>query len=224
VSCHGEGGLGDGPMAAELAVAPADLTAPHLFFHTDGDLYWFVTAGLDDGQMPSFADRLDETQRWDVINFIKARAGGIVLSLNPKVSADPAPVAPDFTFAAAPSMPGSLRSLLGSQAVLLVLADEGAPLRATFESERGLLADRATAVIVSAESALRTVFALYDSLPATEASNPVAFLIDRNGYIRARWHPGDNPDWLDVASLDEEIDAMSRLPLRATTAAATHIH
>ena len=36
--CHGASGRGDGPAAAGMRVRPADLTAPHLFAHTPGDL------------------------------------------------------------------------------------------------------------------------------------------------------------------------------------------
>ena len=35
--CHGVDGHGDGPAARDLAVKPADLTAPHFFAHRDGN-------------------------------------------------------------------------------------------------------------------------------------------------------------------------------------------
>ncbi|MDZ7379145.1 MAG: c-type cytochrome, partial [candidate division KSB1 bacterium] len=35
--CHGLDGRGDGPAAAGLNPRPADLTAPHVDDHTDGD-------------------------------------------------------------------------------------------------------------------------------------------------------------------------------------------
>ena len=55
--CHGAGGKGDGPAAAALTVRPADLTEPHLFAHTEGDLFWWVSHGKANGVMPGFDKR-----------------------------------------------------------------------------------------------------------------------------------------------------------------------
>ncbi len=74
--CHGAAGRGDGPAAAGLPIRPADLTEPHLFAHSPGDLFWWVSHGMDEGVMPGFADVLSPNQRWDVINFVRARAAG----------------------------------------------------------------------------------------------------------------------------------------------------
>ncbi|HKW52508.1 MAG TPA: cytochrome c, partial [Stellaceae bacterium] len=56
---------------------PADLTAPHLFAHREGDLYWWISQGRNNGAMPSFAGALSERERWQVIAFIRARAAGV---------------------------------------------------------------------------------------------------------------------------------------------------
>jgi len=75
-SCHGAGKQGDGPAGKTLAFPPADLTAEHLWDHSDGELFWWLTAGMagPDGQpvMPGFAARLDEADRWAVIDAIRA--------------------------------------------------------------------------------------------------------------------------------------------------------
>jgi putative copper export protein len=82
VSCHGPDGHGDGPLAARSPIPVADLTA-HLFMHTEGDLYSFVTDGIDGGVMPSFAATISDGDRWDLIAFLEARAdasqSGLVL-------------------------------------------------------------------------------------------------------------------------------------------------
>ncbi len=97
--CHGAGGKGDGPAAAALTVRPADLTEPHLFAHTEGDLFWWVSHGKADGVMPGFDNVLRPADRWDVINFIRARAAGILSrGVGPAVSAAAAPAVPDFAF------------------------------------------------------------------------------------------------------------------------------
>ena len=74
--CHGAGGRGDGPLAGKLPIRPADLTEPHLFAHKVGEIFWWVSYGRDDGVMPGFADKLTPDQRWDLINFLLARAAG----------------------------------------------------------------------------------------------------------------------------------------------------
>ncbi len=80
-ACHGAGGRGDGPLAAGLPVPPADLSAAHLWMHDDGELFWWLTHGIeapDGGQaMPGFASVLSEDQRWALIDFIRARNAGL---------------------------------------------------------------------------------------------------------------------------------------------------
>ncbi len=40
------------------------------------------------------------------------------------------------------------------------------------------------------------------------------FLIDRAGYLRARWIPDDEAGWREIASLLSEIDRLNREPPR----------
>ena len=81
VACHGAQGKGDGPIARSLEVPPADLTAEHLLEHDDGELFWWLSHGIDrppgsDGlprqSMPGFAAALDEQSIWELIDFIRA--------------------------------------------------------------------------------------------------------------------------------------------------------
>ena len=66
-SCHGNSGKGDGPSAKDLEVSPGDMTK--LGSHSDGALYWKITEGKK--PMPSFAKKLTEPQRWDVVNYLR---------------------------------------------------------------------------------------------------------------------------------------------------------
>ncbi len=79
-ACHGANGRGDGPLAAGLPVPPADLSAGHLWMHDDGELFWWLTHGIEapgGGQaMPGFAAVLSEDERWALIDFIRARNAG----------------------------------------------------------------------------------------------------------------------------------------------------
>ena len=125
--CHGAMGHGDGPAAARLPIRPADLTAPHLFAHSPGDLFWWVSHGRDDGVMPGFAGVLSANQRWDVINFIRARAAGVLTrETGPDVNTSAAPPVPDFAFEAG-GMQHTLGQTLETGPVLLVLFAPPAP-------------------------------------------------------------------------------------------------
>jgi len=68
--CHGISGNGKSDKAEELSVAPADFTDAHKWVGvTDGELYWQVTKGKD--PMPGYEDRLNEIQRWQVVDYIR---------------------------------------------------------------------------------------------------------------------------------------------------------
>ncbi len=69
-SCHGEDAKGLAADKAGLQEAPPDL-AQRLNHHTDGDFFWKIEQGR--GEMPSFADILQQEQIWDIINFIKTQ-------------------------------------------------------------------------------------------------------------------------------------------------------
>lgn len=69
-TCHGTAGKGDGPSAANLTPKPADLTV-HVPMHTDGELYWWITHGIETTAMPAWDTRLTDLQRWQVVQFIR---------------------------------------------------------------------------------------------------------------------------------------------------------
>lgn len=74
--CHGVSGLGNGPLAKSMKVQPADFSAPHTSLHTAGDLYWWVTHGIEPSGMPAFGDALTNDDRWDIINWLGAFSVG----------------------------------------------------------------------------------------------------------------------------------------------------
>jgi mono/diheme cytochrome c family protein len=72
-SCHGLAGDGKGEKAPELSVAPGDFTnRAKMAERADGELYWQITHGRR--PMPSFADKLNEQQRWEVVDYIRTFA------------------------------------------------------------------------------------------------------------------------------------------------------
>jgi putative copper resistance protein D len=209
-TCHGRSGGGDGPAAARLPRPPADLRAPHTGQHTAGDLFWWVTHGIPRGAMPGFANALTEEQRWDVINYVRL-LGTLETARWMGPTVDPGRawlVAPDFSYAVAPAPARALRDYRGTRHVLLVLYTLPAsrPRLAQLAEAYQLLATVGVEVIAvptdAAPDAIRrlgadprvlfpivtegaadivTVYGRFDPAPHVE------FLIDRLGYIRARW-------------------------------------
>lgn len=113
--CHGPTGRGDGKQASALAIPPADLTAPHLWEHSDGELFWWLTHGMDNPEgglsMPGFATALTEDDRWAAIDFIRANNAGIALR---ETGAWPAPMpAPGMPLICADGTETDMGSLRG---------------------------------------------------------------------------------------------------------------
>lgn len=68
--CHGDTGQGDGPISIYYEKQPpSDLTAPHITFMFDGNLYRTISQGF--GQMPGLSENLTPRERWDVINYLR---------------------------------------------------------------------------------------------------------------------------------------------------------
>jgi putative copper export protein/mono/diheme cytochrome c family protein len=196
--CHGATGRGDGPAAARLPIRPADLTEPHLFAHSPGDLFWWVSHGMDEGVMPGFAGVLNPNQRWDVINFIRARAAGALASrVGPEVVTTAAPEVPDFAFEAG-GMQQTLRQTLERGPVLLVLFTPPAPLtrlRQLVAAGMQVIAvgvapapeanaEEGPPMVVGVSSDMIAALALFRT---SDDGGETELMLDRAGDIRARW-------------------------------------
>jgi len=225
--CHGATGAGDGPARPALPRLPADLRAPHTAQHTAGDIFWWITAGIPAARMPAFGRALDDERRWDLVNFVRALGSGAAARrLGPGV-APPELVAPDFTFAVGPTPPRALREYRGRRIVLLVLYTlpgsrdrmtalaqhydglvlrgveiiavprDASPdaIRQLGETPRILFP-----VVTDGASDIVTAYDLFASGPHAE------FLVDRQGYLRARWTtpPGPDEPAADVEKLNAE--------------------
>jgi len=73
-SCHGDTGRGDGPGAASLPVAPANL-AEHGSMHKPGDLWWMIAHGLPGTPMPAFSPKISDDGIWELVQYVRAIAG-----------------------------------------------------------------------------------------------------------------------------------------------------
>jgi mono/diheme cytochrome c family protein len=67
--CHGEKGRGDGVAAPGLNPKPADHTSAAVQAQTDGAIFWKMTNGR--APMAAYQNTLTETQRWDLVNYIR---------------------------------------------------------------------------------------------------------------------------------------------------------
>ncbi|MEM7348304.1 MAG: CopD family protein, partial [Chloroflexota bacterium] len=71
VPCHGETGLGDGPLAPNFTIPPVNFTTGHTASHPDGDLYYWIKEGIVDTPMPAFGEQLDDEDVWHLVNYVR---------------------------------------------------------------------------------------------------------------------------------------------------------
>jgi putative copper resistance protein D len=245
--CHGAGGRGDGPDGAGLPKAPADLTSAHVLHHTAGDLFWWLSNGIPGSGMPGFGGVLSETQRWDLINFLRAlSAGERARALGPLVEPNqPWLTAPDFSIIVGPAPARPLKELRDRWMVLLVLfslPESRARLAQLAQSYEDLQFSGTEVVAVPMNGGAHILNRLGDKPPIffpvlTDGADEVAqsyalfgrsaetgpggrpapvpkhveFLIDRQGYIRARWIPRQGEaGWGNLKTLFDEIQILDK--------------
>jgi putative copper resistance protein D len=214
-ACHGREGHGDGPDATSLPIKPADLPE-HALDHRPGDLFWLIAHGTPRATMPAFSPAISDAEIWTLIRFLRAQADAEKAKSMTSDVHEWRPVllaAPDFTFEFPQRGQESLNEQRGRFDTLLVFYTPPQSLPrlrelATAEAARAAAGLRILALPTSASTAAGSdsandsesifpraspdVFAAYsmfargadtDSAPPTH----VEFLIDRQGYLRARW-------------------------------------
>lgn len=217
-SCHGTDGSGDGPAAKSLPIPPADLTASHLWVHSDGELFWWLSHGIDAPEgglaMPGLARMLSDDQRWSLIDYIRAHNAGTTMRRTG--SWLPPARAPDLQ-ATCGNRTVTLDDLRG-QFVRLVV---GPP-----EPEAG--AEAVTIFVTSAAAPAKTGQCIADNLLVPDAYGIVSgisprelagtqFLIDGQGWLRAIQKPGETVSWNDPKGLMAEIESLSAHPIAASS-------
>ena len=70
--CHGSKGLGDGVAAAGLSKPPANHSSTAVQKLTDGAIFWKISEG--NNPMPAYKQIYSETQRWQLVNYIRTLA------------------------------------------------------------------------------------------------------------------------------------------------------
>jgi copper resistance protein D len=229
-ACHGLEGRGASPNN-NARVKSADLTADHIYAHTDGDLFWWIANGSDE-VMPGFASVIDENGRWNLIDFIRANADAVRLRAGIKGSGYPAP---DFSAQCPDGTSVTMGDLHGSLVHLIITgADPMGQLQRLAHAH--IAHDLVTVVVapedssppdvpfcVAQDDSVVAAFAVYRGGTAAE-SEGTELLIDATGQLRALWYPGLEPAWTDVDVLRREIAAIREPAAPARGVSHTHMH
>lgn len=196
--CHGADARGNGPLASSLAKWPPTLAGNLLWQRSEGELFWRVRHGMRDHTgaptMPGFVDALSVEQTWSLIDYLRASAAGASMA---DVAHWIRPIrAPDLSIRCGRSRATTLGALEGRR-VRIVFANAS--------STRPLPDPRVTTIVVTSADTTSsehcvatdphawTAYALVAGV-APSALPGVQFLVDRDGWLRARSKPGAR-DW-----------------------------
>ena len=248
VECHGHQGMGNGIKSRTLSTKLPDLlTEPHTSEHTPGDFYNWISYGMANTDMPGYAEKISEEDRWDLVNYVHALSRGYQARiLTPEIIANKAYIKPPlFSYTENNGNSGTLQDFRGNKAVLLVILswpqsqDRIEQLKQAYDrlSEQNI----AVLAVPSNELAAAELTQIAAELPfpvVTQGAAEIAasyalsrrtlthpdiigrgkihpdhmeFLIDRNGYMRARWIPSiDQAGWSDIDKFYQQISLLNR--------------
>lgn len=198
-ACHGSDGRGDGPSAKSLPIPPADLTAEHLWNHSDGELFWWLSHGIDDPRgglaMPGFADSLSEDERWALIDYVRAHNAGLAMASGGQWT-HPIP-APDLSARCGDGRMVALADL--HDKIVRIVAGDGPDATAapqppvsdviTIRLQREARADSAGDCVTD-NPAVWSAYAIVSGV-APDALTGTQVLIDPQGWLRAHGGAGD---------------------------------
>ncbi len=200
--------------------------------------------------MPGFSQSLSEEERWDLINFMRALSSAErARNLAPVIDENPWLVAPDFAYGTNAGDSKTLKDHRGDRIVLLValnLQDTEERLRQLGDARQQLqsagveiivvpnpidqlfVADKLPGLIMT--EGIREISDTYSLFARSFADeNPltgtphVEYLIDKQGYIRARWLPTENDAWRKIDVLLKQVDLLRNEKPRAP-APDDHVH
>ena len=219
-ACHGAEGRGDGPLASTLPVPPADLTAGHLWGHSDGELFWWLTDGITapDGQpaMPGFAATLSADDRWALIDYVRANNAGVAKH---DTGQWPTPIAaPGLTAKCQDGRSITLAALRG-QAVRLVFAGGDKTMTTSDVADlTTITVGAATSGCIEADPVVPAAYAvvLGRTVAALAGSE---LLIDANGWMRS-----ERSESMTLAALTALVREICTHPLAAASEGHHHEH
>lgn len=232
VGCHGSEGRGDGTSARSLPVPPANLTAEHLWDHSDGELFWYISHGFaaPDGRlaMPGFGTALSSEARWDLIDYLHANNGGESMRTTGKWS-HPLGI-PQFDIACENGRVLDLDDLRGRVLRIVALSGDEKPPPVPpggIDITTIILSPRPVAGVartncVASEPETWTAFTILLGL-ARDSLGGEQVLVDQNGWLRAAWRPGDPGNWANPEAFSTLVLDIATHPIAADTL-GDHVH
>jgi putative copper export protein/mono/diheme cytochrome c family protein len=220
VACHGREGEGNGPEAAGLRIKPADLTMPHIWEHSDGEMFWWLTHGIDDPAgglaMPGFGSSLSADERWALIDYVRAHNAGFAMRRDPASDVPVrAPVLPVSCAGVGASTTADLRGH-----VVNIVADDAVELEVPPQSGVSTInlalldGVRPTpGACVAAAAAAWTAYAVLADLPPDNLAG-AEFLVDPDGWLRVVHRPGEPGGWLTTDDLIAAVRDMCANPIQ----------
>jgi mono/diheme cytochrome c family protein len=189
----------------------ADLTAPHVWGHLDGELFWWVTNGVQDAEgaalMPGFGSVLSGDDRWALIDFIRARNVGQQEKAAGHWS-PPVP-APSTPLSCADGDADTLADLVARELLVVVEDDSAAPSTAvanvpavvTIRLGRGAEREPEPGeCVVASQDAWEAWRILAGVAPDRFAGYRA--IVDGQGWLRAWMPPGASSDQVLAAERD----------------------
>ena len=222
---HGNGahGNGGGPGMAGARIEPADLTADHLWDHLDGELFWWISRGIESQAgglaMPGFAASLTDDDRWAAIDFIHTLNAGASFQLGGAWS-HPVP-APDLPIACTGDPADRLSDLRGRFVRIVTTATSSlAP-----DGTAILRLDRPAGQSNGCVAATGDARAAYASVVGLSPNALIGweFLVDSQGWLRAAHGPNSGPDWNDPAVLTSTLRTLRDQPISGALG-GMHVH
>jgi mono/diheme cytochrome c family protein len=227
VACHGPNGEGDGPAAAGLRIKPADLTQPHIWMHSDGEMFWWLSHGIEDPEgglaMPGFAGALSSDDIWALIDYVRAHAAA--LAMRQRSAFDVPLQAPSFPIACA-GLPASRTADLRGRAVHVVTGDDESPAQSGASLVTLNLRDGAAPAAgscVAATSAAWPAYAVLTDLPPDQLAG-AEYLVDPNGWLRAVHRPDAAGGWQTREKLFAAVRAIDAKPIQPPSGGSHEHH
>ncbi|WP_244300530.1 c-type cytochrome [Achromobacter aegrifaciens] len=196
-ACHGAAADGRGERAASLPVWPSVL-GPALFQNRlEGELHWRIAQGGQEPAanpaMPAFGAMLNTEEIWQVLDYLRLRAYGVSGG-----SGMPAVAAPVVALACRDGRATRLSGLRGLPLRVMAYAQGAAeepqdPRLLTVALTRGHT-QRVDADCVAAGVEAWNAYALAAGVSPDELAG-AQFMVDRQGWLRARRLPGAAPAW-----------------------------
>ena len=219
--CHGTEGHGDGPAAKSLPVPPADLTAAHLWMHSDGELFWWLSYGIEAPEgglaMPGFATVLPADERWALIDYVRGHNAGLVFR---QTGAWGTPLhAPELQAMCNGDRSVSLADLHGGFVRLVIGPAQAAAVAGltTVLATSDPAAKPSPGLCIARDQTIAPAYAVVSGM-SPMAMPGSEYLIDSAGWLRELQRPGSE-DWNDAQALQAEIGQLRVHPVIAKPAA-----